>query len=83
LIFIAETLKKVAAAGYTAVQISGFGPVDPVEVGKLAEDNGLKIATSHISWTRFLEELDQLRNLALDGCAQLTDLQRQSLELEL
>ena len=30
-----------------------------------------------------LDELDQLRNLALDGCAQLTDLQRQSLELEL
>ena len=30
-----------------------------------------------------LEELDQLRNLALDGCAQLNDLQRQSLELEL
>jgi len=30
-----------------------------------------------------LEELDQLRNLALDGCVQLTDLQRQSLELEL
>jgi len=24
-----ETLKKVAAAGYTAVQISGFGPIDP------------------------------------------------------
>ena len=30
-----------------------------------------------------LEELDQLRNLALDGCVQLTNLQRQSLELEL
>ncbi len=29
-----------------------------------------------------LEELDQLRNLALHGCAQLTDLQRQSLGLE-
>lgn len=57
---VAETLKKVADIGYTAVQISGFGPVDPVEVGKIAEDNGLNIATSHMGWPRFLDELDKV-----------------------
>jgi len=57
---IAETAKKVADIGYTAVQISAFGPADPAEVGKIMADNGLTIASSHTSWTRFQQELDKV-----------------------
>jgi sugar phosphate isomerase/epimerase len=57
---IAESLRKVADIGYTAVQISGFGPADPVEVAKLVEDNGLTVASTHMSWPQFLEDLDNL-----------------------
>jgi sugar phosphate isomerase/epimerase len=56
---VAETLKKVADIGYTAVQISGFGPVDPKEVVKMAQDNGLTIASTHRSWNAFLTDLDR------------------------
>lgn len=55
---IAQSLKKVKDAGYTAIQISGFGPVDPKEVGKLVEDIGLDVGATHMGWQRFLDELD-------------------------
>jgi sugar phosphate isomerase/epimerase len=55
---VAATLKKVADIGYTAIQISGFGPVDPKEVARLTEDNGLKVASTHRSWPQFLNDLD-------------------------
>jgi sugar phosphate isomerase/epimerase len=38
---VAATLRKVADIGYTAIQISAFGPVDPKQVARLVEDNGL------------------------------------------
>ena len=55
---IAASLKKVADIGYTAVQISGFGPADPKDVAKLCEDNGLKVVSTHRSWPQFLNDLD-------------------------
>jgi len=57
---IAETLKKVADIGYTAIQISGFGPVDLKEVNRLIVDNGLTVASTHTGWHRFLNELDEV-----------------------
>lgn len=57
---IAETLEKVAEIGYTAVQISAFGPVDPEEVAKLVGDTGLVVAGTHVSWDRFLNELEDV-----------------------
>ena len=55
---IADTFKKVSDIGYTAVQISGFGQVDPKEVAKLVQGSGLKVAATHVAWSRFLNELD-------------------------
>ncbi len=55
---IAQSLKKVAAIGYPAVQISGFGPVDPKEVAKVLKDTGLHCCSTHVGWPRFLKELD-------------------------
>jgi len=57
---IAKTFKKVADIGYTAVQISGFGPVDPKEVSKICDDSGLTVAATHVGWERFLNELDEV-----------------------
>ena len=55
---IAETLAKVRAIGYEAVQISGFGPCDPAEVAKMLESEGLICASSQTSLQRLEEELD-------------------------
>jgi sugar phosphate isomerase/epimerase len=55
---VAASLKKVADIGYTAIQISGFGPADPKEVAKLCEDNGLRVVSTHRNWSDFLKDLD-------------------------
>ena len=38
---IAETLKKVKKIGYDAVQISALGPIDPKELAKMLDGEGL------------------------------------------
>ena len=55
---VAESLKKVSQIGYTAVQISGFGPVDPKEVAKIVADLGLNVPSTHMGWERFVEDID-------------------------
>jgi sugar phosphate isomerase/epimerase len=66
---IVETFGKVAAIGYTSVQISGFGPVDPKDVAKAIADSGLKVAATHMGWPRFLKELDAvIEEHRLWGC---------------
>jgi sugar phosphate isomerase/epimerase len=55
---IARSLEKVAAIGYPAVQISGFGPADPEQVNRWAKDNGLIIASTHIGWNDLLNDLE-------------------------
>jgi sugar phosphate isomerase/epimerase len=67
---IAETLKKVADIGYTAVQISGFGPADPKDIVKLIQDNGLTVASTHTGWPEFLNDLDGVIEVhKLYGCS--------------
>ena len=46
--------------GYTGVQISGFGDVDPKSVARLVEENGLTVAATHMSWPQFLGDLDNV-----------------------
>lgn len=57
---IADTAKKVADIGYTAVQLSAFPNVDPKEVAKIMSDAGLTIAATHAGWDAFLKNLDAL-----------------------
>jgi len=56
----AETLKKVADIGYTAIQISGIGPVDPGEIARMVEDYGLTVTSTHTGWGRLRNELDEV-----------------------
>ena len=47
---IAETFRKVKAMGYDAVQKSAFGPIDPAELRKLADNAGLAIVATHVGF---------------------------------
>jgi hypothetical protein len=57
---IAASMARVRAIGYTAVQISGIGPVDPREVAKVMADNGLTVAITHTGWWNFVNETDKV-----------------------
>lgn len=52
---IARTLVKVNKAGYKAVQLSAVGPIEPKELKKICDGEGLEICSTHIS-------PEQLRN---------------------
>ncbi len=55
---MASSLKQVADIGYTAVQVSGIGEIDPAELVKITDDNQLRIVVTHMGWDRFLHDLD-------------------------
>lgn len=57
---LAETLKKVRAIGYEAVQVSGIGPIEPERVKELADANGLAICATHVSFDRMRDDLEAL-----------------------
>jgi len=57
---ISRTLKKVADIGYDGIQISAFGSANPEEVAELVKTNGLKVASTHENWKRFVSELDKI-----------------------
>mgnify|MGYP000942798614 CR=1 FL=1 len=64
-----DTLKKVKAIGYSAVQVSGFGPVDPADVAKALKDNELVCAGTHMNWTRFQNDIDAvIKEHKMWGC---------------
>jgi sugar phosphate isomerase/epimerase len=44
---IAKTLKKIRAIGYEAVQVSGVGPIDPTELGRMIKGEGLVCCATH------------------------------------
>ena len=46
---IAQSLKKVRAIGYQAVQVSGLGPIDDAELVKIIDGEGLTCAATHES----------------------------------
>lgn len=54
---ISTSLKKVKALGYNAVQVSGVGPIDAKQLRRLADEAGLKICATHISYDRFKNDL--------------------------
>ncbi|MBZ0298226.1 MAG: sugar phosphate isomerase/epimerase, partial [Anaerolineae bacterium] len=59
---IAETLRKIRAIGYEAVQISAFGPVDPQDVKNMLDDNGLVCCITHIGYDRLKDDLPAVIN---------------------
>ena len=57
---IATTLKKVAAIGYRAVQVSGMGPIDEAELLKILNSEGLTCCATHEPGLRILDETAQV-----------------------
>lgn len=55
---LAASLKKVRDIGYTAVQVSGIGPIPDAEVKQMTDDLGLKIVITHIPHQRLWTDLD-------------------------
>jgi len=54
---VAETFKKVREIGYKAVQVSAFGPVDPQDVKRMLDDEGLICCITHIGYDRLKNDL--------------------------
>lgn len=57
---LARSLEKVAAIGYRAVQVSAIGDIPDAEVKRMADDNGLTICNTHISYDRLCNALDSV-----------------------
>ncbi len=57
---IAQTMKKVKAIGYDAVQLSGLGPIDPVELKKIVDGEGLTVCATHVSFDAMRDETSRL-----------------------
>lgn len=55
---IAATFKKVREIGYEAVQNSALGPIDPGELRKIADGEGVNICATHESFERLRDDTD-------------------------
>ena len=63
------TLRSVAAAGYRSVEIAGLPDVEPDELRRMLEDNGLRAIASHVGIERFREDAGAAAGrLAALGC---------------
>jgi sugar phosphate isomerase/epimerase len=52
------SMAKVAEIGYTAVQVSGIGPIPHEEVKAITDANGLKICITHVGFDYLQEDID-------------------------
>ena len=57
---VVETLKKVAAAGYEAVQLSALAPMDPRELRNICDGEGLAICSTHIDYGQMRDEPEKV-----------------------
>lgn len=55
---IAQTLSKVAALGYRAVQLSALGPIDTHELKKILDSEGLTVCADHVNFDQLRDNLD-------------------------
>jgi len=49
---IATTMKKVSEIGYKAVQLSALGPMEPKELRKVVDGEGLTVCATHTDYER-------------------------------
>lgn len=53
---MAETVKKVRALGWEAMQVSGFGPIAPQELKNIADGEGIHICATHTGYERMRDD---------------------------
>lgn len=59
---IAQSMKKVKAIGFDAVQVSGMGPIDEVELMKILDGEGLICCATHENGAKICDETDWVIN---------------------
>ena len=65
----AESMRKVAAIGYSAVQVSAIGPIPDEEVRRICDENGLQIVITHTSFDRLWNDIPGvIRTHQIYGC---------------
>ena len=57
---IAATLKKIKQLGYGAVQLSALGPIEPKELKKILDSEGLIVCTTHTPYERIRDEMEKV-----------------------
>jgi sugar phosphate isomerase/epimerase len=66
---IAATLKKIKRIGFSAVQLSGLGPIDSSELGRIVAGEGLICCATHESGETILENPKSIvEKLNILGC---------------
>lgn len=53
---IARTIGRLKAIGYDAVQVSAIGPIEPAELARICQGEGVTIAATHTPWQRLVDE---------------------------
>jgi sugar phosphate isomerase/epimerase len=56
---IVDTLRKIAKIGYTSVQLSALGPMDPHELRRACDDLGLTICSTHRSFDDLRDQTEE------------------------
>lgn len=57
---IGESLRKIKAIGYNAVQASGVGPIQDEAFKQLADEAGLTICATHVGYDDLLHRMDDM-----------------------
>jgi len=53
---IAATMKKVRRIGYEAVQLSALGPIEPRELRKVCDGEGIQVCATHVPYEHLRDE---------------------------
>ncbi len=66
---IEKSLEKVSKMGYTAVQVSGAGEIEPERIREIADKYGLTICATHIKFEQMTDNFDEVvRSHKAMGC---------------
>lgn len=57
---IAKSLKRVREIGYQAVQVSGMGPIEPAELKRIVDGEGLEICATHVDYATLRNETQRV-----------------------
>lgn len=57
---IARSCAKVKAMGYDGIQASGMGEIDPQELKKILDGEGLACAATHVSMDRLEQDTENV-----------------------
>lgn len=57
---ISATFKKISKIGYRTIQASGMVSVEPKELKKILDDNGLYACSTHTGYEQIVNEIDRI-----------------------